>query len=253
MKSKLTGSATGAMLLFAVSGMLASVLGVRQYDKLNTATAWIISADMSAGQTITTELLKQQRIDQTAINGTIQNPRQLMGKTLQVNKTAGSTIFAGDLKQAEKKSLSHAIPPGRVLYTLTHIQKGLPYNQLGDGDRFDVVVKGRGGVRTVARDVQLIGINHPAAAKTEEKGLKTMLLPKDKKAQSQTGVSLVVAIRPSDVYPLASISSADSVAMIFHSAYDMEKGTQYNIDPKQRFRQVEMVAGVQRSSVRVFN
>jgi hypothetical protein len=253
MKGKLTGSATGAMLLFAVSGMLASVLGVRQYDKLSTATAWTISADMSAGQTITPELLKQQRIDQTAISGTIQNPRQLMGKTLQVNKSAGSAVFARDLKQAEKKSLSHAIPPGRVLYTLTHIQKGLPYGQLGDGDRFDVVVKGRGGVRTVARDVQLIGINHPAAAKSADNGLKNMLMPKDKKAQSQTGVSLVVAIRPSDVYPLASISAADSVAMIFHSAYDMAQGTQHNIDPKQRFRQVEMVAGVQRSSVRVFN
>jgi hypothetical protein len=41
--------------------------------------------------------------------------------------------------------------------------------------------------------------------------------------------------------------------MIFHSAYDLAQGTQQNIDPKQRFRQVEMVAGVQRSSVRVFN
>ena len=253
MKGKLTGSATGAMLLFAVSGMLASVLGVRQYDKLSTATAWTISADMSAGQTITPELLKEQRIDQATISGTIQNPRQLMGKTLQVNKSAGSAVFARDLKPAEKKSLSHAIPPGRVLYTLTHIQKGLPYGQLGDGDRFDVVVKGRGGVRTVARDVQLIGINHPAAAKGTDNGLKNMLMPKDKKVHSPTGVSLVVAIRPADVYPLASISAADSVAMIFHSAYDMAQGTQHNIDPKQRFRQVEMVAGVQRSSVRVFN
>jgi hypothetical protein len=253
MKGKLTGSATGAMLLFAVSGMLASVLGVRQYDKLSTATAWTISADMSAGQTITPELLKEQRIDQTAISGTIQNPRQLMGKTLQVNKTAGSAVFSRDLKQAEKKSLSHAIPPGRVLYTLTHIQKGLPYGQLGDGDRFDVVVKGRGGVRTVARDVQLIGINHPTAAQNADKGIKNMLMPKNKKTQSQPGVSLVVAIRPSDVYPLANISASDSVAMIFHSAHDMAQGTQHNIDPKQRFRQVEMVAGVQRSSVRVFN
>ena len=253
MKGKLTGSATGAILLFSVSGMLASVLGVRQYDKLSTETAWIIGADMSAGQTITSDYLKQQRIDQTAISGTIQNPRQLMGKTLQVNKTAGSTVLASDLKKIEQKSLSHAIPPGRVLYTLTHIQKGLPYSQLGDGDRFDVVVKGRGGVRTVARDVQLIGINHPAAAQSTDNGIKNMLMPKDKKTQSQIGMSLVVAIRPSDVYPLANISASDSVAMIFHSAHDMAQGTQHNIDPKQRFRQVEMVAGVQRSSVRVFN
>lgn len=253
MKSTFTGGATGAMLLFTVSGMLASALGVRQYDKLSTDMAWTISADMSAGQVITPEFLKQQRIDQDAIDGTIQNPRQLMGKTLQVNKSGGSAVFARDLKQPEKKSLSHAIPPGRVLYTLEHLQKGLPYGQLGDGDRFDVIVKSRNGVRTVARDVQLIGINHPAAVKAEANGLKNMLMPKNKHAQSQAGISLVVAVRPSDVYPLASISASDRVSMIFHSAYDLAQGTQQNIDPKQRFRQVEMVAGVQRSSVRVFN
>ncbi|MBA6289259.1 SAF domain-containing protein [Colwellia sp. MB3u-4] len=253
MKGKLTGSATGAMLLFTVSGMLASALGVRQYDKLSTDMAWIVNADMSAGQVITPDLLKQKRIDQSAIEGTVQNPRQLMGKTLQVNKTVGSAVFARDLKQADKKSLSHAIPPGRVLYTLDKIQKGLPYAQLGDGDRFDVIVRGRNGVRTVARDVQLIGINYPAAAKVAGKGLKNMLLPKNKQAQNQTSVSLVVAVRPSDVYPLAGISANDSVTMVFHSAYDMANGTQQNIDPIKRFRQVEMVAGVQRSSIRVFN
>lgn len=253
MKGKLTGSATGAMLLFAVSGMLASVLGVRQYDKLGTETAWTLGVDMTPGQVITPELLKQQRIDQSDIVGTIQNPRQLMGQTLQVGKAAGSAVYAKDLKVAERKSLSYAIPAGRVLYTLDHIQKGLPYEQLGDGDRFDVVVRGRGGVRTVARDVQLIGINRTADAKAVDQGIKDMLMPRDKKAKSGPSVSLVVAVRPSDVYPLASISAADSVTMIFHSAYDLAQGTQHNIDPKQRFRQVELVAGVQRSNIRVFN
>ncbi|MEO9508519.1 MAG: hypothetical protein ABJG28_04985, partial [Nonlabens ulvanivorans] len=176
-----------------------------------------------------------------------------MGKTLQVNKAAGSTVQAIDLKTIKKKSLSYAIPSGRVLYTLEHVQKGLPYGQLSDGDRFDVVVKSRGGVRTVARDVQLIGINRPGASKPEESGLKNMLMPKDKQAQAQGDVSLVVAIRPADVYPLASISASDSVMMVFHSAYDMAEGKQHNIDPEQRYSQVEMVAGIQRSSVRVFN
>lgn len=253
MKGKLTGSATGAMILFTASSMLASVLGLRQFDKLTTEPAWIISSQLESGQVITSALLEKVRIDEADIQGTIQNPRQLMGQTLQVNKTAGSTIYPSDLKPKKKKSLSHAIPAGRVLFTLEHIQKGMPYTQLSDGDRFDVVVRGRNGVRTVARDVQLIGINHPAAKKTADSGLKNMLLPKDKQAANQSGMSLVVAIRPSDVYPLASITASDSIAMIFHSAHDMAQGTQHSIDPKQRFRHVEMVAGVQRSSVRVSN
>ena len=253
MKAKLTGSATGAMILFAASGMLASVLGLRQFDKLSTEPAWIVSSNLQSGQVITSGLLKQVRIDQDNLIGTIHNPRRLMGQTLNVNKSAGSTIYPSDLKVKEKKSLSHAIPPGRVLYTLEHIQKGMPYEQLSDGDRFDVVVRGRNGVRTVARDVQLIGINHPAARRVEDSGLKNMLMPKDKQASNQSGLSLVVAVRPSDVYPLASIRASDAIAMIFHSAHDMAQGTQYSIDPKQRFRNVEMVAGIRRTSVRVIN
>jgi len=253
MKRKLTGSATGAMLLFAASGMIASVLGVRQFDKMSTVPAWIISSHLQSGEVITPATLKKVRIDENDIPGSIQNPRQLMGQTLKVNKTAGSTVYPSDLKRKEKKSLSQAIPPGRVLYTLEHLQKGLPYSQLSDGDRFDVVVRGRNGVRTVARDVQLIGINHPAAKKASDNGLKNMLMPKNKQIENQTGMSLVVAVRPSDVYPLASIRASDAISMIFHSAHDMAKGTQHNIDPKQRFRHVEMVAGVQRSSVRVIN
>ncbi|MBA6350281.1 SAF domain-containing protein [Colwellia sp. BRX8-9] len=253
MKSKLTGSATGAMILFAASSMLASVLGLRQFENMTTEPAWIVSSNLQPGQVLTSSLLKQVRIDEDNLAGTIQNPRHLMGKTLKVSKRAGSSIYPSDLKTKEKKSLSEAIPAGRVLFTLEHIQKGMPYEQLSDGDRFDVVVRGRNGVRTVARDVQLIGINHPAAKKTADSGLKNMLMPKNKQAGITSGVSLVVAIRPSDVYPLASIKASDSIAMIFHSAHDRAKGTQYSIDPKQRYRNIEMVAGIRRSSVQVNN
>jgi len=253
MKGKLTGSATGAMLLFTASGMLASVLGIRQFDKMATEPAWIVSSHLQSGQVITPNSLKRVRIDEEDIPGTIQNPRQLMGKTLKVNKEAGSTIYPSDLKAKEKRSLSQAIPPGRVLYTLEHVQKGMPYGQLSDGDRFDVVVRSRNGVRTVARDVQLIGINYPAAKKEEDSNLKDMLLPNTKQGTNQPGVSLVVAVRPSDVYPLASIRASDAIAMIFHSAHDVAQGTQRSIDPEQRFRHVEMVAGINRSNVRVNN
>jgi len=233
--------------------MLASVLGIRQFDKMVTEPAWIVSDHLQSGQIITPASLKKVRIDQEQIPGTIQNPRQLMGKTLKVNKKAGSTIYPSDLKTKKKKSLSQAIPTGRVLYTLEHIQKGMPYGQLSDGDRFDVVVRGRNGVRTVARDVQLIGINYPPSKKVEDSNIKNMLLPKKKQEANQAGVSLVVAVRPSDVYPLASIRASDAIAMIFHSALDVAQGTQQNIDPKQRFHNVEMVTGVNRSNIRVSN
>ncbi|WP_025563340.1 SAF domain-containing protein [Psychromonas sp. SP041] len=251
MKVKLTGSATGAMLLFTASGMLASVLGIRQIDKMSTVSAWTVSSHLESGQVITQRSLKKVRIDQDDVSGTIQNPRQLMGKTLKVNKQAGSAIYPSDLKVKEKRSLSQAIPSGRVLYTLEHVQKGMPYGQMSDGDRFDVVVRSRNGVRTVARDIQLIGINYPAAKKADDNGLKNMLLPKKSQDANQPGVSLIVAIRPSDVHALTSIRASDTIAMIFHSAHDIAQGTQLNIDPKQRFRNVEMVAGIRRSNVRV--
>lgn len=251
MKLKLTGSATGAMLLFTASGMLASVLGIRQIDKMSTVSAWTVSSHLQSGEVITPRTLKQVRVNEGDVSGTIQNPRQLMGKTLKVNKQAGSVIYPSDLKVKEKKSLSQAIPPGRVLYTLEHVQKGMPYGQLSDGDRFDIVVRSQNGVRTVARDIQLIGINYPPEKKADDNGLKNMLLPKKSQNANQAGVSLVVAVRPSDVHALTSIRASDAIAMIFHSAHDIAQGTQHSIDPKQRFRNVEMVAGIRRSNIRV--
>lgn len=254
MNKKLKGSTTIAIILFLSSGVATSFLGMRQYERISTAPAWVLNATLEKGSVITTHNLTQTRIDKDTAQTSIQDPAQLIGKELKLFKRSGDLVYKDDIKMPVKRSLSHAIPEGRVLYTLQYSQGGTPLAQLNSGDRLDVVVRGQRLVRTVARDVQLIGIIRPENGEIEEKkqGVLGLLDPRDKETKSRRGApSLVMAIRPGDVFPLASIGSTDKVSLVIHSAHDIAKGTRQSVDPARTYREVEIVSGLQRSTVRV--
>ncbi len=86
MKRKLKGGATAAIVLFVTSGMLASLLGLRQFDRLNSAPTWVVNADITSGEVIRPVHLSQQPRDKDFSSGSLQNPRELIGKQLVVNK-----------------------------------------------------------------------------------------------------------------------------------------------------------------------
>lgn len=252
MKTKLRGSASIATALFIVSGIATSALGYRQYERVNTEPAWALSQFLSKGSIITQSDLHPVRLDKLQVENSIQNPNKLLGKQLSKDKKPGELVHHSDLVRPKSQSLSNAIPAGRVLYTLNYPRIATPISKLNAGDRFDIITRGQGRIRTVARDVQLIGSVQPNMADNQaESNMVELLQGKLKDTTSSSSTALVMAVRPVDVYPLASIGSSDKVSLILHSAQDIANGLRQDVDPQQRFREVEIVSGLDRKKVRV--
>ena len=252
MKRKLTGSTTIAIALFVTSGVLASALGVRQFDRLSTTTAVVISHDLKAGDMITSSSLKRQKTDKQGVKQSIQNPQQLLGKVLSVPKRSGDLVFSEELTKPTSKSLSYAVPEGRVLFTLKQPPSGLPFSKLHQGDRFDILVRGRNAVRTVARNVQLIGVLKPqTSAENGQNGVIDRLNSTSSTAATKGTLALVMAVRPDDVYPLASIGEREVVSIVLHSAHDIVNGTQPMLSMVKTHRNVIVHSGSARKTVRI--
>ncbi|MEI8624561.1 hypothetical protein P4S81_12745 [Pseudoalteromonas sp. B28] len=253
MKSKSNkGATTAALTLLITSGMLASALGIRQVNDENSVTAWVVNKNMSAGQTVTVHDVEQKSIDPSNYSNialSVQNPRALIGQKLATNKMVEQPLFDTDFIRAKSQNLSEAIPAGRVLYTLKLNTLDIPLSRIHKGDRLDIVAKTNRLVRTVARDVQLIGVSKGPKSQAENNGVMDNLA---KESNSATGgVSLVLAVLPKDVYSLAGIDNADKVSIIVHSAYDIEQGRLQNFSRLQTSRTIEVVKGVKNEAVYV--
>ncbi|WP_373084961.1 hypothetical protein, partial [Zhongshania sp.] len=221
--------------------------------RMTTEPGWVAGGDIAAGAVIMPNMLKEARVSDGA--NVMSDPRSLFGKRLKIAKKEGDTFKPGDVVAAQKrKTLAQAIPEGRVLYTLIPNAGGIPHTQLTGGDRLDVLVTGRGGVRTVARDVRLIGVMG-GGAKAQgpgDGGAVGMLKQKPKdKSGSGAGVSLVVAVYPDDVYPLASIGSSDKVSLVLHGSRDLADGKPLTVRAVPTHRSIEVVSGLSRSRVNV--
>jgi hypothetical protein len=179
----------------------------------------------------------------------IQNPRAFIGKQLATNKMGEQPLFETDFMQVKSQNLSEAIPAGRVLYTLKLTTLDIPLSRVHKGDRLDIVAKTNRLVRTVARDVQLIGISKGPGSKAQKNGVMDSLAKKE--PATSAGVSLVLAVLPKDVYSLAAIDTQDKVSIIVHSAYDIEQGRLQNFSQLQTSRTIQVVKGVKNQAVYV--
>ncbi len=256
MSRKSKGSVTASMALFVSSGILASVLGLRQYDRATTAEAWVTSLGVQAGQVIDASMLKRARVDQDRIG--VEDPRKLIGRRLAVNKAAGESISAAELAPPPAKvsrSLAEHVPEGRVLYSLQlGANSTVPLSQLRAGDRLDVLVRSRRGVRTAATDVRLVGVMRPrsgAGPAGDDKKIAGLLQQKPSSPAVSGATTLVLAVSPEHVYPLAHVGTQDTVSLVLHSAYDVAAGRAVSVTPQQTERAVELVAGLNRSTVYV--
>ncbi len=250
MKRKLTGSATSSMVLFFASSVLASVLGLRQVDRLNTEPGWVASIDLPAGQFITPAFLRQERIKSDDV--VVTDPNQLIGKQLRVNKKSGEAFSSKDIATPKVRTLAQTVPAGRVLYTLKSDPYSIPVDQLRGGDRLDVLVRNRGGVHKVATDVRLIGVmRQGTSSQGEAGGAMSLLAPKRNAAAGKPVSSLVVAVKPHEVYHLATIGSGDRVSLVLHGARDIASGGPLHVAPKPTHREVEMVNGLSRTKVQL--
>ena len=253
MKSKNNkGATTAALTLLITSGMLASALGIRQVNEQDLVTAWVVNKNMSAGQVVSVHDIAQKDVNPSNYTNmalSIQNPRAFIGKQLATNKMGEQPLFETDFMQVKSQNLSEAIPAGRVLYTLKLTTLDIPLSRVHKGDRLDIVAKTNRLVRTVARDVQLIGISKGPGSKAQKNGVMDSLAKKE--PATSAGVSLVLAVLPKDVYSLAAIDTQDKVSIIVHSAYDIEQGRLQNFSQLQTSRTIQVVKGVKNQAVYV--
>lgn len=253
MKSKNNkGATTAALTLLITSGMLASALGIRQVNEQDLVTAWVVNKNMSAGQVVSVHDIAQKDVNPSNYANmalSIQNPRAFIGKQLATNKMGEQPLFETDFMQVKSQNLSEAIPAGRVLYTLKLTTLDIPLSRVHKGDRLDIVAKTNRLVRTVARDVQLIGISKGSGSKAQKNGVMDSLAKKE--PATSAGVSLVLAVLPKDVYSLAAIDTQDKVSIIVHSAYDIEQGRLQNFSQLQTSRTIQVVKGVKNQAVYV--
>lgn len=248
MKRKLTGSTTAAISMFLISGVLASVLGARQFERFTTHEVIGVNGNWPTGTQIDGAMLRKVRVN-NEVSG-IKDPRLVLGKQLDRPKRDGEIIRPAELKRPIKSWLAQQVPEGKVLYTLSPKLGSIPHNQLRNGDSFDVIATGRRGVRTIARDVRLVGVlsgKTAAAATAAISGFGA-----GSSAPRQRGdSSLVVAVAPEYIYPLASIGQNDNVSIVLHGAYDEQADNRPTIDPRPTQRQVEVVSGLSRKMVSV--
>ena len=232
--------------VFVICGILVLVLGSRQIYRLSTSPAWVASSDLEAGQVIGPENLKRAR---SGDDGGIEDPRALLGKLLQVDKEKGEVFRPTELSTPPKGWLAAKVPEGRVLYTLTPKSSAIPHNQIRYGDRIDVLVRGAGGVRMVARNALLMGALSPKgqrAAQAKGRGLLTALAaPAGKSSKSDDRIPLILAVAPNDVYPLASVGSGEEVTLVLHGEKEVKEGELLAIN--STLRQIEVVNGLERS------
>lgn len=253
MKStKNRGATTVGVTLLMTSGLMASALGVRQINDNEAKDVWVLNKDIPAGYVVTIRDLSQQELSGDLLKTaalSVQNPRAIIGKKLVNTKYKNEMLFSSDFVRVKAQALSEAIPAGRVLYTLKLPNLDIPISRLHKGDRLDIVAKSGRSVRTVARDVQLIGVSKQSGTQAKNSGVIDSLSSKSSSSQSVT--SLVLAVVPENVYSLAGIDSSDKVSVIVHSAFDIEQGKLQDFTRLQTTRTVEVVKGVKKESVSV--
>lgn len=246
------GATTVGITLLMTSGLMASALGVRQINNEDTQAIWVLNKNIPAGHVITTKDITQSEFsgeDLNTVSLSVQNPRAIIGKKVSNAKYKNEMLFSSDFARAKTKALSEAIPAGRVLYTLQLPNLDIPISRLHKGDRLDIVAKTGRTVRTVARDVQLIGVSKQPSGSGKSKG--AIDSASSQKNGGNLVTSLVLAVLPTNVYSLAGIDSTDIVSVVVHSAFDIEQGKLQDFSRLQTTRPVEVVKGVKKEFVYV--
>ncbi len=256
MKSrKIRGSVIATVMFLGVSGFLVAVLGSRQVYRAMTEPAWVASTDLRAGEVIRPEFLKLARSRDA--EGSINDPRALVGKQLKVPKPKGEVFSRDELNTPPRAWLAERVPEGRVAYTLTPRKTSIPYSQLRFGDRLDILARGKSGVRMVAQDVLVVGVLNPVSKKADSeakgRGMLTALthMPEASTGKDKEGSSMVLAVAPGQVYPLAGIGEEEEVSLVLHGESEVNQGQLLEVKPTITHRPVEIVNGLERSTVLV--
>ncbi len=242
--------------LLALALLLVAVLGFRQVQRLLTPTreVWVASSSLPAGTTIGPENLKKMKLAESALpKGVLLDARSIAGRELARPKDPGAPFVRDDFEasDAEASAAAEMIPEGRVLATVRINKEMVPYQNLKNGDRIDLVLGGdrAGYARVVAHDAFLIGIIRqktppPEPARTG----RALMIPTgltERPAPSTLG--MVLGVHPEDALPLAqAIGSGGRLQVVLHSKTEVASGQLLELPG---YQPVELIAGSKRGNL----
>jgi Flp pilus assembly protein CpaB len=246
--------------LLALALLLVAVLGFRQVQRWMTPKkeVWVAAANLPAGSTLGSESLKKLKLAESALpRGVVLDARALAGRELARPKQEGSPFTSDDFARAavSRTAVAEMIPEGRVLATL-RVGRGLvPYKNLKNGDRVDIVtVGGRGGsgfARVIAHDAYLVGMlvpvePKPAAAPT---GRAALIPPAPTRTPVATTVGLLLALHPEHALPVTqAASSRQPIQVVLHGKTEVASGQLIELPER---RPVELIAGSRKGQLTV--
>lgn len=254
--------------LLALAAVLVAILGYRQIARLSETTAvWVAREALRAGQVVEAGQLARRRVDTTAVPaGAIFNPGQIVGQRLERSKAAGEVITASDFEApADKRTpIAQQVPAGRVLVTVPVQPTALPYRELKQGDRLEILAGNKeagGKTRVVARDCYYIGWlsgsppRNPQQAPADSRrasalGLDLLAPPQlPQQRGGSSSIALVLGLHPADVAALAEARAAgESLSYAVHGASEVQSGDLLILDTKGT-GSVDVIVGRRREQV----
>jgi Flp pilus assembly protein CpaB len=266
-----TGSSGGSdrrkyllMSLLALALLLVAYLGYRQVTRMMSPAqeVWVAASDLAPGTTLGPGNLKKAKVAESALpKGVLADSRALAGRAIARSKEEGEPFVREDFASGAERMVAVAemIPEGRVLTTI-RVAKGLvPYRNLKNGDRVDLVsvanARGGGFARVVARDAHLVGMiftQQAAQAAAPRNSLAQIVASASTQPKTDPTVGLVLALHPEDVLPLSQAynSPRTRVQVVLHGAAEVASGQLLEL-PERGASGVELIAGNNKSRLMV--
>ncbi len=248
--------------ILLVAALLVAFLAFRQVHRLTATPMWVADAPLAPGTRISSGDLKLVRESKSSLpEGVLLDRGEIEGQVIYRPKAAGRPFFPGDFTRPARPAptpLATIVPEGRVLTTVKITQTSVPYPQLRMGDRLELVAVGRAGgagskAHVVASNVFLIGSlapgSRPAAAAKSRLGASVSPPKQQKKGTGGGGLSLILALRPEDVLPVAEAQASEApITVVLHGQNEVRKGELLDLrtaGPKV----VELLVGGEREEV----
>lgn len=265
MNLKLNGNGNGhskpylKIALLALAVVLVGILLYRQIDRLAgpKRTVWVPRSNLALGAVVDEDDFKAVRVREDEVpRGAVTDVRQVAGRTLVRVKAAGTPLVASDFAttQGGSGSIAGLVPEGRVLMTLRVSDRKLPFPELRRGDRLDLLATGgRGQGTSVASDAYFLGWIRPADDQTgseESARIFGIDISPPGRAPADGTVSLLLALRPEDVYNVARAeSTAAPVSIVLHGQSEVQEGRLLELPVAPDPARVELIAGATRKTV----
>ena len=242
------GAGATLLSLAIVSGLAVTTLAERQYARFSTQEVWAAARELSIGHIVQAADLQRIRVDNSAAQLSVADPRAIVGRKLATAKTAGDIINQGDFAVPQKLGMTDVVPEGRVVYTLILDAQMVAYaRELRTGDSFDILATGGGRVTALATDAILLAAsldNAPATTQSAEASLLSAAVTVANPDPVGAENVLIIAVLPQHIYPLASALGTD--ARLSLVAYGKNTGNQDRLAlsaPEVPDRRVEVITG----------